>query len=59
MKYFFEWLTIDRKRRKVYSGLKFEPKNIEIASLSAFPARIAFCKVPLGEEIEFFRETTV
>lgn len=24
MKYFFEWLTIDRKRRKAYSGLKFE-----------------------------------
>lgn len=24
MKYFFEWLTIDRKRRKEYSGLKFE-----------------------------------
>lgn len=36
-----------------------EPKNIEIASLTAFPARIAFCKGPLGEEIEFFQETTV
>lgn len=36
-----------------------EPKNIEIASLPAFSARIAFCKGPLGEEIEFFQETTV
>ena len=31
-----------------------EPKNIEIASLPTFPARIAFCKGPQGEEIEFF-----
>ena len=33
-----------------------EPKDIEIASQPAFPARIAFCKGPLGEEIEFFQE---
>ena len=39
--------------------VSIEPKNIEIASLPAFPARIAFCKGPLGEEIEFFQETTV
>ena len=33
-----------------------EPKDIEIASIPAFPARIAFCKGPLGEEIELFEE---
>lgn len=33
-----------------------EPKDIEIASTPAFPARIAFCKGPLGEEIELFQE---
>ena len=33
-----------------------EPKDIKIPSSPAFPARIAFCKGPLGEEIEFFQE---
>lgn len=33
-----------------------EPKDIEIQSTPGFPARIAFCKGPLGEEIEFFCE---
>lgn len=33
-----------------------EPKDIVIPSEPAFPARIAFCKGPLGEEIEFFQE---
>lgn len=33
-----------------------EPKDIVIASKPEFPARIAFCKGPLGEEIEFFCE---
>ena len=33
-----------------------EPKDIEIASVPAFPARIAFCRGPLGEEIELFQE---
>lgn len=33
-----------------------EPKDIEIASIPPFPVRIAFCKGPLGEEIEFFQE---
>lgn len=32
------------------------PKDIVIASTPGFPARIAFCKGPLGEEIEFFQE---
>lgn len=33
-----------------------EPKDIEIQSDPKFPARIAFCRGPLGEEIEFFCE---
>lgn len=33
-----------------------EPKDIVIDSEPAFPARIAFCQGPLGEEIEFFQE---
>lgn len=32
------------------------PKDIVIASEIPFPARIAFCRGPLGEEIEFFCE---
>lgn len=32
------------------------PKDIEIPSAPTFPARMAFCHGPLGEEIEFFRE---
>lgn len=33
-----------------------KPKDIVIASNPPFPARIAFCYGPLGEEIEFFEE---
>ena len=33
-----------------------EPKDIEIPSNPGFPVRIAFCKGPLGEEIEFFQD---
>ena len=33
-----------------------EPKDIEIQSDPRFPARIAFCHGPLGEDIEFFCE---
>lgn len=33
-----------------------EPKNIEIPSDPVFPARIAFCIGPVGEEIELFCE---
>lgn len=32
------------------------PKEISIPSTPPFPARIAFCTGPLGEEIEFFQE---
>lgn len=33
-----------------------EPKDIVIESEPIFPARMAFCYGPLGEEIEFFQE---
>ncbi len=33
-----------------------EPKDIVINSTPEFPARMAFCYGPLGEEIEFFHE---
>lgn len=33
-----------------------ESKDIVIASNPPFPARIAFCTGPVGEEIEFFQE---
>lgn len=32
------------------------PKDIAIQSDPVFPARMAFCKGPLGEELEFFQE---
>lgn len=32
-----------------------EPKDIKIPSEPEYPARIAFCRGPLGEEIEFFQ----
>lgn len=31
-----------------------QPKRIDIGGDAAFPAMIAFCKGPLGEQIEFF-----
>jgi glyoxylase I family protein len=33
-----------------------EPKDVVIPSTPEFPVRIAFCRGPLGEEIEFFME---
>lgn len=33
-----------------------QPNDIVIGSTPPFPARIAFCKGPVGEEIEFFQE---
>ncbi|MBD5136763.1 MAG: VOC family protein [Lachnospiraceae bacterium] len=33
-----------------------EPNDIVIKSNPEYPARIAFCKGPIGEEIEFFQE---
>ena len=32
------------------------PRNVTIASEPPFPIRCAFCRGPLGEEIEFFTE---
>ena len=34
-----------------------EPNDITVPSVPEFHARMAFCCGPLGEEIEFFRET--
>jgi hypothetical protein len=31
-------------------------KDVVIPSIPEFPIRMAFCKGPLGEEIEFFKE---
>ena len=33
-----------------------EPKEIVIASEPPYPARIAFCRGPVGEELELFQE---
>lgn len=30
------------------------PKDVQVGGDPAYPARIAFCRGPLGEEIEFF-----
>ena len=36
--------------------ITMEPTDIVIASEPPYPARIAFCIGPVGEEVEFFRE---
>lgn len=45
---------------RAVSGAGYEvfiqPNDIVIASQPPFPARIAFCRGPVGEEIEFFQE---
>lgn len=46
---------VSRIRQEGYE-IFVEPKEIAIPSKPAFPARIAFCRGPLGEEIEFFQE---
>ena len=33
-----------------------EPKNVVLASQPPLPIRVAFCRGPVGEEIEFFSE---
>ena len=45
-----------KKLKKAGYNVFVEPKDIEIKSIPPFPARIAFCHGPLGEEIEFFQE---
>jgi len=42
--------------RKAGYEVFVEPKDVVIASMPPFPARVAFCYGPLGEEIEFFVE---
>ena len=42
--------------RKAGYEVFVEPKDVVIASNPPFPARVAFCYGPLGEEIEFFEE---
>lgn len=42
--------------RKAGYSIIVEPKDIEIASRPPYPARIAFCVGPVGEQIELFQE---
>ena len=44
--------AVSKAGYKVFMG----PKDIAIPSEPPFPARIAFCTGPIGEEIEFFQE---
>ena len=45
---------IVRKVKEAGYEVFIEPHNIVIPSEPAYPARMAFCTGPLGEEIEFF-----
>lgn len=45
-----------RRVRQAGYPVFVEPKDIVIQTTPGFTARIAFCKGPLGEEIEFFQE---
>ena len=47
--------TVEKVRQAGYEIL-IEPKDISIGPEPGFPARIAFCAGPLGEEIELFQE---
>ena len=42
--------------RKAGYTVTMEPRDIVIASEPPFPARIAFCTGPVGEDVEFFTE---
>ena len=42
------------KVRTVGYKVTMEPKDIVIGSVPPYPARVAFCIGPVGEEIEFF-----
>lgn len=48
-------VCIEAVRRAGYT-VTMEPKDIVIPSTPPYPARIAFCIGPVGEEVEFFRE---
>ena len=42
--------------RKAGYPVTREPSDVVIPAEPAFPIRVAFCRGPLGEEIEFFKE---
>lgn len=44
------------KVRQAGYEILIAPKDIVIGSVPPYPARIAFCAGPLGEEIELFQE---
>jgi len=46
---------VEAVRKEGYK-ITIEPKDIVIASNPPYPARIAFCIGPVGEEVEFFAE---
>jgi glyoxylase I family protein len=48
-------VCIEAVRRAGYT-VTMEPKDIVIPSTPPYPARIASCIGPVGEEVEFFRE---
>ncbi|RKQ30700.1 MULTISPECIES: VOC family protein [Clostridia] len=45
-----------KKVKEVGYEVFIEPNDIVISSTPEFSARIAFCRGPIGEEIEFFKE---
>ncbi len=47
--------TVEKVRKAGYK-ITMEPTNIVIPSNPPYPAKIAFCIGPVGEEIEFFEE---
>ncbi len=49
---------VDRVKKAGYEVF-VEPNDIVIKSEPEYPARMAFCFGPLGEEIEFFQEIPV
>ncbi len=44
------------RAREAGAKVTMEPKDVDIPSSPAYPVRIAFCKGPDGELIEFFQE---
>lgn len=48
--------VVVEKVKKAGYEVFIEPNDIVIKSVPEFPARMAFCFGPLGEEIEFFQE---
>ena len=46
---------IDEVKKAGYEII-MEPADINIAANPVYPVRVAFCRGPMGEEIEFFTE---